>query len=102
VSDQEPGLQAERTALAWARTAAVALVTSILLVRHGLDQHQPMLLLGAAATMALAALALRIHHQRVRAHPSPAGLPARSVLALAALTSFSGLSTLAGILWAPS
>ena len=99
MSGEEPGLQAERTALAWARTAAVAFVTSILLVRHGLDGHRPLLLLGAASTAALAVAARWARRRRVRDDSSPTSLPARSALALAALTSFSGLITLAGVLW---
>jgi uncharacterized membrane protein YidH (DUF202 family) len=99
MSDREPGLQTERTALAWVRTAAVALVTSILLVRHGLDAHQPVFLLSAAATATLAAAALRLRRHRLRADRSRTALPARAVLAFAGLVTVCGLTATAGLLW---
>lgn len=99
MSDRKPGLQTERTALAWARTAAVALVTSLLLARHALDGHQNLLLPGPATTGLLAAAALRLRHHRLRADSSPTALPARAVLAFAGLTTVCGLTALAGLLW---
>jgi uncharacterized membrane protein YidH (DUF202 family) len=99
VSDRKPGLQAERTTLAWARTAAVALVTSLLLARHALEGHRPLLFLGAAATALLAGAALRARHHRLRADSSRTALPAHAVLAFAGLTTVCGLTALAGMLW---
>lgn len=101
MSSGKPGLQAERTALAWARTAAVALVTSILLARHGLDARRPLLFLGALSTTALAISALWICRHRVPGDSSRTALPIRSALATAGLTGIAGLVTLAGMFWAP-
>ncbi|GAB2590879.1 hypothetical protein GCM10027168_25140 [Streptomyces capparidis] len=59
---RDPGLQPERTALAWQRTALAAAVAAVLLVRGGVTGHAP---LETAAGILAAAVAL------------PAALPAR-------------------------
>ena len=97
MSRPERGLQAERTALAWARTAAVAVVTSVLLARHGFHTHRPLLFLGALSTGALAIAALWIRRRRVPGERVGAPLPSRCVLAMAGLTGVAGLVTLAGM-----
>jgi uncharacterized membrane protein YidH (DUF202 family) len=58
------GVQAERTALAWHRTALSACVATIVVVRYGVVSHAPIelvaaALLGIAAAISLAASACR-------------------------------------------
>lgn len=83
----DPGLQAERTVLAWRRTAVAVLVNALLWLRAGLaDGDSALLLLG----MALLALAAGFHvcgRQRGRAlatgaRPAPAHPALMRALAL--------------------
>ena len=53
---RDPGLQAERTSLAWGRTALAASITALLVTRDGFVSHQPAL--AAAGLLLLAAAAV--------------------------------------------
>jgi uncharacterized membrane protein YidH (DUF202 family) len=55
LSPYDPGLQAERTALAWSRTAFAFLVNALLWLRAGLADDDSMLLLFGVVLLALAA-----------------------------------------------
>ncbi|MDG4825564.1 DUF202 domain-containing protein [Asanoa sp. WMMD1127] len=85
-----PGLQTERTALAWTRTAAVALVTGVLLARLGLHGGAPLPFVGAAAAGALAVLAGWRRRRRV--------VTATTAVRPRALLVFTGLATACGVL----
>jgi len=55
----DPGLQRERTALSWNRTALSVIVVALLLVRSGFVADQPMLaVLGALLLVGAAAIVL--------------------------------------------
>ncbi|MEV0715529.1 DUF202 domain-containing protein [Asanoa sp. NPDC050611] len=85
-----PGLQTERTALAWTRTAAVAFVTTVLLLRLGVHTGEPLLFVGAATALGLASQALWRRRRRIGAAdtaPRPR-----------ALLLFTGLATVCGVL----
>jgi hypothetical protein len=71
----DPGLQAQRTALAWNRTALVFAVNALLVLRFGIrNGHVPLLMMGAvfgafAGVFAAIGLARRseLAHEQVRA-----------------------------------
>ncbi|WP_416904934.1 DUF202 domain-containing protein [Micromonospora echinospora] len=91
----DQGLQRERTALAWRRTCAVALVTAVLLGRLGTHLSPPYLLVGTGSLLALAVTAVWWH--RRRAHRPPR-TPPRTLLALvAALVTVAALAVLLGL-----
>lgn len=52
----DPGLQAERTSLAWERTAIAVMVAGVLLARYEADDLPAAAAVGLAATVAGAAL----------------------------------------------
>ncbi|SCE65727.1 protein of unknown function [Micromonospora coriariae] len=79
----DPGLQRERTALAWTRTAAVSVVSALLLVRLGLHTGSRPLFLAAAAAAALSAVLVRRRG---------------GLLAVTGLATATGALTLAGLL----
>ncbi|EFL27731.1 hypothetical protein SSOG_07445 [Streptomyces himastatinicus ATCC 53653] len=85
---RDPGLQAERTALARRRTALSALVAATLTLRFGLTHDAPLVTTAGACLMATAALTLRssgIGRHRLRAVASCATVAGLVVTAQAAL-----------------
>ncbi|MFF9349736.1 DUF202 domain-containing protein [Streptomyces sp. NPDC014734] len=84
---RDPGLQPERTRLAWRRTTLSCTVAALLAVRQALNGGAGPVALGAVALSATAWLGfLLVAHRRVlglgAARPGP--LPARGALAAAA------------------
>lgn len=53
---RDPGLQPERTALAWQRTAASAAVAAILLLRSGLTRNAPLDIAASGCAAAVVVL----------------------------------------------
>lgn len=59
MSARDPGLQAERTVLAWRRTAATAGTVTLLLVHHGTERTGPLAaLVPASSALALIVIAV--------------------------------------------
>ncbi|SHN12402.1 DUF202 domain-containing protein [Actinacidiphila paucisporea] len=85
-TDRDPGLQPERTRLAWRRTTLSCAVTAVLAGRQVLNGG------GASATLAVSLAALVFlaflwlaHHRMLQlGRPRPALLPASSALGVAA------------------
>lgn len=75
---RDPGLQAERTSLAWTRTSLAILANGALLMLHDIAHHRAGFGLGAAGiAVAVAVLTylMGLRRQRVLAsHPLPARL----------------------------
>ncbi|GAA1503473.1 uncharacterized membrane protein YidH (DUF202 family) [Agromyces terreus] len=61
---RDPGMQPERTALAWSRTGLAIAVNAVLVLRDGLSSSQPALSTAGVALFVLAAVA--VAHGAVR------------------------------------
>lgn len=100
MAKRDPGLQPERTALAWRRTALAIFVNGALLVRAAVEAQSPLLavvsvliLASALATAAVGshrrtALIYGVVHQAPHAAAARFVLGATVLVAVAALLSF--------------
>ncbi|MFE0458071.1 DUF202 domain-containing protein [Kitasatospora sp. NPDC058965] len=98
-ADRDPGLQPERTLLAWSRTALVLVVNAALVLRTGLAHAQPGLvalggLLGAAAC-GLYAFGVR---RRRELEPVPRAVRAAPLRAVAATVALVAAATVWAVL----
>ncbi|MFF5446621.1 DUF202 domain-containing protein [Streptomyces sp. NPDC012888] len=81
---RDPGLQPERTRLAWRRTTLTCTITAVLAVRQAVrGSGAPVEVAGTAFSVLVWLAFLVVAHRRIRALavPRPAGLTARSALA---------------------
>ena len=95
----DPGLQRERTAMAWTRTGLAVLVNSLIVLRAGANEHQPivlalgaLLLAGAGATVGCGAW--RSHSLAKGADPTT---PVPIVVAIVGIAWIASLSAAAAI-----
>lgn len=101
--DRDPGLQPERTGLAWSRTAFVMLLLSILLLRGGFAHHEywltwagVLLLVTTGATYAWAGVRLRV----ITISSAPVTVSATWAMRVTALTvALVGLSLTVSVLY---
>ncbi|MEU6487002.1 DUF202 domain-containing protein [Streptomyces sp. NPDC046887] len=85
---RDPGLQPERTRLAWRRTTLSATVAAVLAARQCVADGpaDPVRVLGAALSLLVWVAFLAVAHRRMRAlaAPRPPGLTPRTATAAAA------------------
>lgn len=97
-----PGLQAERTLLAWERTALGLLANGALLLLRGTDTTRPAVLIPAAAALVLALVAamigLRRRHTIARSPAGTVPVPSAAVLSLGAGVTVVGALAVIAIL----
>ncbi|MFE0593333.1 DUF202 domain-containing protein [Micromonospora echinospora] len=95
----DQGLQRERTALAWRRTCAVALVDAVLLGRLGAHLSPPQIVAGSGSMLLLAVTAVWWYRRRARrSGPSVPGMPPPALMALvAALVTVGALTVVVGL-----
>ena len=93
MSERDPGLQPERTALAWRRTALSAAVAAVVLLRAGLIERSVPGLLAGFGSLVLAVLA-----GWAGLFPRRAVGP-RTLLIAAAITSVTGMLAGGHLLW---
>lgn len=98
IPGRDPGLQPERTAMAWNRTALAMLGNALLVLRVGL-QGQPALTAGALVLLGMAAALVLLGSRRGRwmSRPDPAATSALPFVLTSVLTAIAagvGLWTL--------
>jgi uncharacterized membrane protein YidH (DUF202 family) len=101
--DRDPGLQAERTVLAWNRTALAVLVNGLVALRTGWAEGHSVITLWALALL-LAAAATFAHGQwRARrllaAGPQAPAPPAAAIFAVTALALMACAVALSSLGW---
>ncbi|MFF1877795.1 DUF202 domain-containing protein [Leifsonia sp. NPDC058230] len=96
---RDPGLQGERTALSWTRTALVIVVNALLSLRTGWVSGQPVLI-AVGVILVLAAIAAMIygtHRGRALAGQTKAVPPAAPTIAIALTAAITLLACAAGV-----
>ena len=104
---RDPGLQPERTGLAWSRTAFVTLLFSALLLRGGIVHHEPglawagvILLIATGALYAWAGWRLRMAATSALTHGAPVTPASTWVIRITALVvALVGLTVAASVLY---
>ncbi|MFI6821123.1 DUF202 domain-containing protein [Micromonospora sp. NPDC050187] len=95
MTGRDHGLQRERTALAWRRTCAVALVDAVLLGRLAPNLPLPQIVVGSGSMLALAVTAAWWY--RRRAHRSPDMPPPALMGLVAILVTVAALTVVVGL-----
>lgn len=97
----DPGLQPQRTALAWNRTCLALTANGLLLLRAGLQQQSPLILVLGAGVLVLCLMVWLLAQQRHRIlllHPDTSRVAARAQPALLCLALACGCAVIGGTL----
>ncbi|MGI9822388.1 DUF202 domain-containing protein [Agromyces sp. Marseille-Q5079] len=94
---RDPGLQAERTALAWTRTALAIAVNAVLVLRSGLVSDQPALAAAGVVLFAISAAAAAYGVVRKRELGAAQGPVMPSAWPLLAVAATVVLAAVAGV-----
>jgi uncharacterized membrane protein YidH (DUF202 family) len=94
---RDPGLQAERTALAWSRTALAIAVNAVLVLRSGLVAGQPALAAAGVVLFAISAAAAAYGVIRRRELIAESGPVMPSAWPLLAVATTVVLAAVAGV-----
>ncbi|HEY0211597.1 DUF202 domain-containing protein [Acerihabitans sp.] len=70
-NNRDPGLQPERTRLAWSRTLYVLVIESLLFIRVGWLKHLPLITGAGVMLVCLAAVMVGVKRYARSAQPSP-------------------------------
>jgi len=95
---RDPGLQSERTALAWSRTGLAIAVNAVLALRDGLISDQPALAAAGVALFVLAGVAIAHGAVRRRQLDARNGFVPPSSWAMLGVTATVLLAALAGVM----
>ena len=101
---RDPGLQPERTAVAWTRTFASLIVNALVLARAGLGSHGTPLLLeigGGLFVMSFALFLLATKKQAVRESTRHFSYATHEIGLTAVLTTLTGISATYAIFYGP-
>ena len=100
----DPGLQRERTAMAWTRTSLALLANALVVLRAGAISRQwPVLALGTLLLSAAGgAVACGVWRARTLAHGSDPRTPLALVVATVAVTWAASVAGIAAILAIPA
>ena len=100
MSHVDPGLQPQRTALAWTRTGLSVLLNAVVVLRSGMQADQPLILGLGFVLLVAAAVAVACGGWRARrltidiTHSAPPGIVVGGVVGVSCVACVAGLASI--------